>query len=121
MVYKKSWKYILTKDNTHYCDFGCYVLKALKDFSDVTKGDFGGYVQGYRNLSQEGNCWIYDYAEILGFANISESARIYGHAQVGGNAQISGNTWIIGKAVISGNAKISKNIIIPRTCTRFIF
>jgi NDP-sugar pyrophosphorylase family protein len=119
LVYKKTWKYILTKDESCYCrDFGCYRPKAIKDFSDVHKGNIGGYVQSYHNLSHKGKCWIYDYAEVLGFANISEDARIYGHAQVGGYVQISGNTWIIGKAVISGNAKISKNIIISEYNTK---
>jgi hypothetical protein len=56
MIYKKSWKYILIKDN--YSDF--YRLKALKNFLDVKRGDLGGYVEGYYNLSQSGDCWIYD-------------------------------------------------------------
>lgn len=37
-----------------------YRIRALKDFSDVKKGDLGGYVESEENLSQEGNCWIYD-------------------------------------------------------------
>lgn len=36
-----------------------YRIKALKDFSDVKKGDFGGYVQQERNLSQFGNDWVF--------------------------------------------------------------
>ena len=56
MIYKKSWKYILIKDN--YSDF--YRLKALKNFLDVKRGDLGGYVEGYHNLSQSGDYWIYD-------------------------------------------------------------
>lgn len=40
-----------------------YRIKALRDFADVTKGDYGGYIQNYRNLSQDGTCWIYIAAE----------------------------------------------------------
>lgn len=36
-----------------------YRIKALKDFSDVKKGDLGGYVLVERNLSQFGNAWVY--------------------------------------------------------------
>lgn len=42
-----------------------YRIKALKDFKDdelyqdVKAGDLGGYVEKEKNLSQEGNCWVY--------------------------------------------------------------
>lgn len=39
-----------------------YHIRALKDFSDVKKGDLGGYVEGYHNLTQEGDAWIYGVA-----------------------------------------------------------
>jgi len=42
-----------------------YRIKALKDFSDVKKGDFGGYVQKESNLSQFGNAWIFDNAKVF--------------------------------------------------------
>lgn len=41
-----------------------YRIKALKDFSDVKKGDFGGYVQQESNLSQFGDAWVYGYAQV---------------------------------------------------------
>ena len=43
-----------------------YRIKALKDFSDVKKGDFGGYVQQERNLSQFGNAWVFGDAKVFG-------------------------------------------------------
>ena len=39
-----------------------YRIKALKDFSDVKKGDSGGYVQQESNLSQFGNAWVFENA-----------------------------------------------------------
>ena len=39
-----------------------YVIIALKDFSDVKAGDVGGFVESEDNLSQVGDCWIYDNA-----------------------------------------------------------
>lgn len=61
-----------------------YRIKALKDFSDVKKGDFGGYIQRERNLSQLGDAWV------------------YGDAQVYGNAWIYGNTRFFGDVTESG-------------------
>lgn len=43
-----------------------YRIKALKDFSDVKKGDFGGYVQQESNLSQFGNAKVYGNAKVCG-------------------------------------------------------
>ena len=58
MIYKKSWKYILVKDN-YYEVFKYYRPKAIKDFKNVKKGDLGGFVVDYYNLRQ-GDSWIYD-------------------------------------------------------------
>ena len=67
MIYKKSWKYFLIKANTNHSKFR---LKSLKDFGNVSKGDIGGYVDGFRNLSQSGDCWIYDDAKAFEHAKV---------------------------------------------------
>ena len=67
MIYKKSWKYILVKEDSFKSNtLNYYRLKAVKDFSDVKKGELGGYVQGYHSLSQSGNSWIYQFMTIMG-------------------------------------------------------
>ena len=97
MIYKKSWKYILCKDDSYWCkDYKYHRLKSLKDFSDVAKGNFGGYVQGYHNLSQFGDCWIYG------------NSRVSEHAKVIDNAKVINNAWIMDNAIISENAVISQ-------------
>ena len=45
-------------------------IKALKDFADVKAGDLGGFIEDYRNLSHDGNCWIYDNAKVMGSATV---------------------------------------------------
>ena len=47
MIYKKTLKYILIKYNKFFRP------KALKDFSDFSFGEIGGYVKSYCNLSQK--------------------------------------------------------------------
>ena len=104
---------------------------ALKDFYDVKKGDRGGWIKSEENLSQYGDCWVYDRAyvsddarvsgnarvcgetwvfenaKICGNAVVFDNAQIYGHALVSGFAQVSGDARVYGKAQVSGNAMIS--------------
>jgi len=80
---------------------------ALKDFSNVKKGDWGGLIRSRFNLSQEGDCWVYDNAKIYGTARVSENAKVLGNAQVYSQARISGKAKVYGDAIVSDNAKIS--------------
>ena len=68
MIYKKSWKYILIRNDfsVDFClIYNLYRIKALRDFSNVSKGEIGGFVRIYHNLSHKGKCWI--YMEMLGY------------------------------------------------------
>ena len=118
MIYKKSWKYILFKDDSCWSYKFLYRIKSLKDFSNISKNDMGGYIRGYYNLSQIGNCWVYDEAEISGKASVSgdvrvsEKAVIIGCARVTGNVQVSGNAVITDNAVVCGEAKILEDTIV---------
>lgn len=101
-----------------------YRIQALKDFGDVKAGDIGGFVASEDNLSQEGDCWIYDTASVLEDAQVYGNASIRNYACVSGNAKVKGeaviqdyarvhgNCVIDGKAIISGNAKISGKAIV---------
>ena len=51
-------------------DENCGHIRALIDFGNVRKGDIGGKIDKYDNLSQEGDCWV------------SYDARVYGNAEV---------------------------------------
>lgn len=81
-----------------------YVIIALKDFSDVKAGDVGGFVESEDNLSQTGDCWIYDDAKVYGNAKVSGDAKIHDNAIVCGDSSITGN------AIVAGNVKISDNV-----------
>ena len=122
MIYKKTWKYILIKDDTNFCikyiEHKFLRPKALKDFSDVSKGDVGGYVQHYYNLSQKGNCWVYESAVvsrnglITDNAKISDLVHITDNAKVTENAEVSGSTEICDDVIVTKNAFISNNTIL---------
>lgn len=69
-----------------------YRIKALKDFSDVKKGEFGGYIQSASNLSQEGDCWVYNSACVCDNAEVSGNAKIMGPSKICKNAIIKGGS-----------------------------
>ena len=85
---------------------GLLRIIALKDFSDVKKGDKGGLIDNEENLSHEGGCWVYDNAKVYGNAVIFGSASVYGNARVGGRTM----AWLW--ANIGGNVKLWS----PKTC-----
>ena len=117
MIYKKSWKYKLIKSYQK----NLYRLQAIRDFSDVKRGNLGGYVSSYCNLSHKGDCWIYDEVLVTKNAKVSENAKIFGNAHIDDNARVYGdviiyqhayifnNAKVYGNAVISGNAQIFEN------------
>ena len=93
-------KYKLTNEFITLSNRKLYRIEALKDFSNVKKGDKGGFVESEENLSQNGDCWIYGNAKVFG------NAKIYGYAEVFGNAKIFGDTLIYGDAKVFGNTKV---------------
>ena len=95
-----------------------YRVKTLKGFGDVKKGDLGGYIESEKNLSHEGNCWIYNDAWVCDIANVHGNARVYdganiydgasvcNNARVYENANVSGESWIYKNACIYGDANV---------------
>ena len=79
-------KYKLTDETKNIYGRTLYRIEALRDFSDVKKGDKGGYIEKEENLSQNGNCWVYDDAMVRGKANV------YSHADIRGDAEITADT-----------------------------
>ena len=106
MIYKKSWKYILK-----HTQGPLNRIKAVKDSLYIKEGEDGGFVQGYHNLSQKGDCWVYDRAMVCGYAKVSENAVICENAIVSGNAQVSGNALVCDRAKIC-DAIVKGNMVV---------
>ena len=81
----KNKKYKLTNISMRYEGRTLYRIRALKDFLNVEKGDLGGWVSSEDNLSQEGDCWIYDEAKCM------DNARMYDNSKMHDNSKIFGN------------------------------
>ncbi len=106
-------KFILT-DRFIVSDSGkkLFQIQCVKTFKYANAGDLGGYIEKEGNLSQNGNAWIYDNAQVSGSAHVygsaqvSDDARVFGDTQVSDNAQVFGNACVFGNAMICGNAQV---------------
>lgn len=89
-----------------------YRIEALKNFGNVQKGAIGGYVESMDNLSQEGNCWIYDDAKVTGMAYVTDDAEVSGNSIVSGQSLISGNAKVQCKGSVLDNSKVKEYAIV---------
>lgn len=105
-------KFELTDVTKKIGDVVLHQIKALKDFSDVTAGDLGGFVENEFNLSQGGDCWVYHNASVYGNAVIFENACVFDSAIVRDEALIFQRASIHDSVIISGRAKIYGDAII---------
>ena len=67
-------KYELTGECKVYFGVTLRRIKSLIDFSDVKKGELGGFIEKEENLSHENNAWVYGNAEVSGDARVSGDA-----------------------------------------------
>ena len=103
----KNKKYKLTDETIDIEGKTLYRIEALKDFNGVRKGDKGGYVESEKNLSQKGNCWIYDDACAFDDAIVKDNASVSDYAQVYGNAIVYDDAWLYDNSRVCGNACVS--------------
>lgn len=97
-------KYKLTDNTKEVLGHTLHQIKALKSFGDVKKGDLGGWIEDYSNLSQSDTAWVYDNAKVYKNAVVYDKAQIYGSACVYDNALVRGHANIYDHASVYGNA-----------------
>ena len=94
----KNRKYELTDITMRYEGRTLYRIRALKDFADVKKGKLGGWVQTEDNLSQKGNCWIYNNAKCM------DNARMYDNSTMFDRSEMHDNTIMYDYSRMHGNS-----------------
>lgn len=108
-------KYELTSENRVLSDGTVvYRIRAVNTIRRAGKiialpGDFGGYVQSAKNLSQENSCWVDHNAVVYGNASVSGSAEVSGCACVSGNAVVKDFALVCGNTLVTDNAVIKDN------------
>ena len=103
-------KYELTDEIIIICGRTLHRIRALRSFGDVItgvkKGDLGGFVEGEKNLSHRGTCWVYDEAMVFDKARVIESAKVIHNALVYDEAIISK------KAIVENFAQVYDRAIL---------
>ena len=102
-------KYKLTEETINVEGRTLHRIEALKDFGNVKKGDKGGFIEKEENLSQNGDCWVYDNAVVYGNAEVYDDAKVFEDARIYGNAKVFGNTEVFDNAKVCGNAEVYGN------------
>lgn len=93
---------------------------ALRDFSDVTAGTAGGWVDDESTLSQEGNCWIYDVnSMVFAASRVCDDARITQPCRLCHGVTVNGNSWV-DAAELSHGATLSDNVTVQSSTVRGI-
>ena len=101
--------------------YNLYRIRALKDFGDVKAGDLGGYIESERNLSQEGDCWVYDKAKVTDEAKIYGNAKIKGYVVISDNAEVFDNAKVYDYADVRDNAKVYGNAEVSKKTKMYGF
>lgn len=112
-------KYEFTEDTKVYNGRTLHRIKTLIDLPYAKAGELGGWIESERNLSHDGNCFVYDEAiacdtsrvndcaRLQDNAIIQDSAIIMGHAVISDNAIICDTSWVGDFAKVLGNAIVS--------------
>ena len=79
-------------------------IVALKEFGDVSIGTIGGWIENETNLSQTGDCWVYQDACVYQNAMLIENSKVLKNSEIKGNV-IVGENSIVDKSTIFGNVE----------------
>lgn len=105
-------KYELTSETLLYVGHILHRIKAVKDFGSVKAGEFGGWIENEKNLSQDDNAWIYGEAMVFGNAKVCDCAEVHNNAKVFGNARVFDYARVNNNAIVDGNAVVYDNAIV---------
>ena len=101
-----SRKYELTNISMEFGIKTLYRIRALKDFSDVKVGDLGGWVQSEDNLSQKGECWIYDEAKCMDNARMYDNSKMFDNTEMFDDSAMYEYSVMNGYSIIFGNSEM---------------
>lgn len=104
---------ILPEGEMGIVEIKLYRIQALKTFTKpggcnpvVHVGELGGYVEVEDNLSQDGNCWIFDKARV------KEGGRVLDDAIVYDKSLVSKNSIIRGRSIVGGHCFVTNQSVI---------
>ena len=115
-------KFCLTDEKKVIGSLTLFRIKALISFSNVEKGELGGFVEKESNLDSSGNAWVSDDAQVYGDAWVSGNAWVSDDARVSGDARVYGDARVSDDARVSGDAQVYGKVKLTTVlCSRFSF
>lgn len=105
-------KYELTTETLQFAGRTLHRIKAVKNFGSVKAGEFGGWIENEKNLSQDDNAWIYGEAMAFDNAKVFGNARVFGNAHIFGNAKVFDSARVYYYARVYGDAIVNNNAIV---------
>lgn len=105
-------KFELTNNTIEHLGRTLYQIKCIKPFGNVKFGDLGGWIEKEENLSQKGNCWVYDNAKVFDDAFVHHNAKIFDNAQVYDEAHVDNNAKVYEDANVYGTAYICEHALV---------
>ena len=102
-------KYELTDITMRYEGRILYRIRALKDFADVKKGKLGGWVETEDNLSQKGNCWIYNNAKCMDNARMYDNSIMFDRSEMHDNSVMYDYSRMYGNSEMHDYSKMCDN------------
>lgn len=115
-------KYELVPETIHkFYSIPVYRIRALKDFSDVKKGQYGGYVESEENLSQLGNCWIYDDsivfngARVIDNAIVKDSSTVKNYSEISDDAIIEKGSFIDESSIVCDQSRVINSFVVEKS------
>ena len=75
-------------------------------------GLIGGYIEKLSNLSEYGNCFVFDNAKVFNNAKVSGNCLVFDNAKVFNNSIASDNVKVFDNSRISDNARVFNNSIV---------
>ena len=86
-----------------------YRIKALKSFSNIKAGELGGFIESEDNLSEDGDCWIYNDAMVYENAKVEGNAKLFDYAVARGNAVVDFDSLVYGSSIVEDDAIVGAN------------
>ena len=108
-------KYEFTEEKISWNGRNIKRIRALKNFGNVKKYDVGGWIESEKNLSQHGNCWVFDDAFVVDNALVKDNAQVLNQVTLTDNSQLYDNAIARGKVILINDYKIGGNTIIKGT------
>ena len=111
-------KYEMTNITMEFEGRTLYRIRALKDFSNVEKGELGGWIQTEDNLSQEGDCWIYNNAKCIDNARMYDNSCMYDNSEMRGNSKMHNYSEMHDNSRMCGSSEIRESSTMFATTVR---